>query len=230
MRMQNEEALQTLCTASVAELRKLGDFQRTDSDGAGFTMLRRDARVLGIAHTDVNSKVQNYGKDLQITATRVKHPWLDDRLGLHALLHCLPDLGVTFDVMLTEKEEISKSTGGSPQAIAVASKYNWMFMMDRAGDDCAMYEYDADGGEWSDALDRHGWRRMVGTASCIKSMKAAGVKGANFGVGYHEEHSDLCYVEIPLYIQQCKRVAEFVQDFGAQRFAHSEENGTAHEE
>ena len=215
------QTLGKLCTASGAELRKMGEFHRTDEDdGAGFTMVRRGGRVLGIAHTDVSSEVEDYRVDLKESDATFGHPWLDDRLGVHALLYMLPDLGVTFDVMLTEKEEISDSTGGRPQAIAVASEYNWMLMMDRRGNDCAMYGYDMDNGDWKEVLERSGWMLSPGSSSCIKYMEEAGVKGANFGVGYKKEHSEQCYAEKKCYIQQCTRVAEFVKEFGARRFIH----------
>ncbi len=62
-----------LCAASVVELRKMGEFHRTDSDGAGFTLLRRGGTVLGIAHTDVHDEVQACRRALQITAGRLEH-------------------------------------------------------------------------------------------------------------------------------------------------------------
>ena len=221
MKSEMSKTLGKMCAASVAELRKMGEFHRTDDDdGAGFTMVRRGGRVLGIAHTDVSSQVEDYRVDLIESGGTFRHPWLDDRLGVHALLHTLPDLGVTFDVMLTEKEEIGETTGGRAQAIGVASEYNWMFMMDRAGNDCAMYGYDVDNGDWKEVLERSGWMLNPGSSSCIKYMKDAGVKGANFGVGYKKAHSEQCYAEEQSYIQQCTRVAEFVKDFGARRFLH----------
>lgn len=148
---------------------------------------------------------------------------------MHALLHCLPAHGITFDVMLTEKEESSDSTGGRTEAIRVASKYNWMFMMDRAGADCANYEYDKDAAKWSGALDRHGWDRTRGTSSCISKMKDAKVKAVNFGVGYKDEHYDECHADIDTYLEQCERVAKFIREFGEQRFGHPEQNGAPSE-
>ena len=62
-----------LCAASVGDLRKMGEFQKTDPDGAGFTMLRRGGKVLGIAHTDVHDEVQACRRALQITAGRLEH-------------------------------------------------------------------------------------------------------------------------------------------------------------
>ena len=57
MKSEMSKTLGKMCAASVAELRKMGEFHRTDDDdGAGFTMVRRGGRVLGIAHTDVSSQ------------------------------------------------------------------------------------------------------------------------------------------------------------------------------
>ena len=150
-------------------------------------------------------------------------------MGVHALLHYLPKLGIKIDVMLTENEEMVSSTGGCKQAIAVASEYNWIFSMDRKGDDCAMYGYNSDQGEWVEALTTHGWKLDDGNYSCIADMKRAGVKGANFGVGYQKAHTKACVADIQVYERQCERVAIFVREFEAHRFVHPEQNGTISE-
>ena len=150
-------------------------------------------------------------------------------MGVHALLYYLPKLGIKIDVMLTENEEMGISTGGCKQAIAVASEYNWIFSMDRKGDDCAMYGYDSDQGKWVEALTSHGWKLDDGSYSCIADMKRAGVKGANFGVGYQKAHTIACAAEIQVYENQCERVAKFVRQFEAYRFVHREQYGTTSE-
>lgn len=229
MKAMKYESLKELCTASVPELREMGEFHKTEADGSGFTLCRRGGKVLGVAHTDVSQSVQSYRQDLVITTSAFEHGWLDDRLGVHALLYNLPKLGIKIDVMLTENEEMGSSTGGCQQAIDVASEYNWIFSMDRKGDDCAMYGYNSDQGKWAEALTTHGWKLDDGNYSCIADMKRAGVKGANFGVGYQKAHTKACVADIQVYERQCERVAIFVREFEAHRFVHPEQNGTISE-
>lgn len=71
--------------------------------------------------------------------------------------------------------------------------------MDRKGDDCAMYGYNSDQGKWVEALTTHGWKLDDGSYSCIADMKRAGVKGANFGVGYQKAHTKACVADIQVY-------------------------------
>ena len=216
--------LANLCDSDEVTLRTLGEFQQTDHAGAGFTLLNRGGKVLGIAHIDVHPSIASYHQPMKFDGTKFWHPRLDDRLGLHALLHLLPALEIEVDLMLTENEEIGKSTGGSEEAILAASKYNWMFMMDRRGVDCANYGYDEGTAEWSDALDSHGWDRTHGASSCISKMTRANVKAVNFGVGYTEEHTLECSADAQVFAKQCMRVANFVREFQFHHFLHMAPN------
>lgn len=67
------DSLKELCTASVPELREMGEFHKTEADGSGFTLCRRGSKVLGVAHTDVSQSVQSYRQDLVITTSAFEH-------------------------------------------------------------------------------------------------------------------------------------------------------------
>lgn len=108
---------------------------------------------------------------------------LDDRLGAYIILELLPELGITYDVLLTTGEEVGRSTAGYFDA---AKEYDWMIEFDRGGTDVVMYQYENDYTcERVKACDA---RVGDGSFSDISYLDHLEVKGFNWGVGYRDYH------------------------------------------
>lgn len=73
MKVAKHESLKELCTASVPELREMGEFHKTKADGSGLPCAAVAARCLEFAHTDVSQSVQSYRQDLVITTSAFEH-------------------------------------------------------------------------------------------------------------------------------------------------------------
>ena len=176
--------LQSVCLAKIKDLRKLGVFTKTYGN-SGYTFIDNGANILAVAHIDTVAR----GKPnfLSVAGTHVSIA-LDDRLGVHMLLNVLPLLGLKYDILLTEDEEIGFSTAYD---FKTEKQYNWIFSMDRRGvGECALYQYYNN--QNCDAVISAGFKPVMGSFSDIAFMDAFGVSGFNFSAGYYGEHMPTC--------------------------------------
>ena len=170
------------------------------------------AKILGVAHLDsvmesVPTKIGPY----------VICPQLDDRLGAWVLLSLLPKMGVNLDVLLTTGEEILRSSG---EFFAPGKDYNWIVEFDRSGDDVVFYQYD----EFAPFWKGMGFEVGQGSFSDIAVMDHLGVLCANVGIGYHNQHTRYCHVDLRDTIRQVKLFRNFYNKYYNQSFPYNPYN------
>lgn len=146
----------------------------------------RGSNILGVAHLD---SVQPF-KGFWINNDYIQCSTVDNRMGAWLMLYGLPQLGINFDVLLTENEERGMSTAGD---FTKNKDYNWAFSFDRSGTDVVCYQYyDTEVGKM---FDYYGLRSDYGSYSDVADLEI-GVKGFNFGVGMYSYHSENAYVRL----------------------------------
>lgn len=187
------DALDKRLTMPIDEFRSLGTVTET-KDGP-LIYIDRGSPVLGVAHLDTVAK-DKLTKPRWFNGSdgfpAVNSIALDDRLGAWVLLDLLPSLGLTFDVILCDSEERGRSTASNFQP---TRKYNWGFEFDRAGTDTVLYDYE-DSEEWWNTLEDSGFLIGSGSFSDISELTSLGCCFANFGVGYHHQHTPNCYADL----------------------------------
>jgi hypothetical protein len=163
--------------------------------------------VLGVVHMDFVPVPHKWR--YKPSRGEVWTPRLDDRLGLWVLLDWLPSRGINLDLLLTDSEEVGRSTAGyfGPSSHG----YGWLAQFDRRGDDVVLYDYD-ECDEWRGALSSHGFKVGQGSFSDISNLTGLGVCGVNVGVGYHHEHSTSCYGDL---VQLGHNLALFESFYGS---------------
>lgn len=147
----------------------------------------RGADVLGVAHLDTV---------LEITPPTVRDGVLrstgcDDRLGVHILAHVLQRLGINTDLLLTTDEERGRSTG---DLFVPQKPYKFLAEFDRRGCDVVMYRYHSAAAER--VLNGFGMDVGRGSYSDISVMGRCECPAANFGVGYHHNHSPNAFADL----------------------------------
>lgn len=164
--------------------------------------------VLAVAHLD-SVQTTNWCEILAIPdCPLLFSPRLDDRLGVYVLLYLLPALGIKVDVLLTNGEESGNS---SAELFKTKKDYNWMFMFDRKGDDVVMYQYMDD--KYKALLAEYGWKEVAyGAFSDIGKLEHLGIKGFNFGVGYHDYHAMMAYCKMSQLFSQVAKFCNFYAD------------------
>jgi hypothetical protein len=189
------------CAANISDFRSEGECFDTP-DGV---MIYKDngANVLAVAHLDnvmfTEPKLTHFKRDAIINC-----PQLDDRLGTWVILDVLPSIGLHYDVLLTDSEEIGRSTASyfkSPK------QYNWIFEFDRRGTDVVMYQYETR--KACTRLRKAGFEVGYGSFSDISCLEGLGVQGFNFGVGYHCEHSKACFARLSDTVKQVDKFGKF---------------------
>jgi len=146
---------------------------------------------------------------------RVYSPVLDDRLGVYIITDVLPKLGLKYDILLTDDEEIGQSTA---QFFSTEKKYNWMFQFDRKGNDAVVYDYDTI--DWKDAVKTH-FKLGIGSFSDICELEHLGCCGINIGTCYDDYHSKLAYANLTQLEVQIKAFAKFYHQFKDVHFAYT---------
>lgn len=160
------------------------------------------ADILAVAHLDsvLWSSPRKKGKI-------VRCPQLDDRLGVWVILNVLPRLGVNVDVLLTDCEEVGRSTA---DFFHPEKQYNWMVEFDRKGTDVVMYDYDCE--EYADMLWEANFSPAWGSWSDICHLDHLDIAGFNIGTGYHNEHTHGCYADLNDTLSQAELFADFWRD------------------
>lgn len=162
--------------------------------------INRGSKVLGIAHLDTVQDAERFWAN----KTHIASPTLDNRLGAWVLLHGLPQLGITCDILFTENEEGGLSTGYDfvpPEG----KTWNWMFSFDRGGTDVVFYQYG--NGELQKAFKEMGFAIGNGSYSDIASMDHLNVQGANVGCGMSNYHSLSAHVKVSELAEQMRKFA-----------------------
>lgn len=213
----NIDKLHDYCQKSIKKFRKLGKTTKT-RDGC-YVHIDQGASVLGVAHLDVANTNNHFGSIKIQNKLHVISPRLDDRLGVYLLLDYLPQLGVKCDVLLTEGEEVGNSTGAHFK-LPKGKEYNWMFQFDRRGDGAVLYSYDC--AEMREKLKKHDIETQIGSFSDISSMQHLGIKGINFGCGYHQEHTDWCYANLDVTKLQAAKFQRFYKENRDTKFKHEQ--------
>ena len=173
------------------------------------------SNILAVAHLD---SVQKYThcEFLRLPGEpRVYSPVLDDRLGVYIITDVLPKLGLKYDILLTDDEEIGQSTA---QFFSTEKKYNWMFQFDRKGNDAVVYDYDTI--DWKDAVKTH-FKLGIGSFSDICELEHLGCCGINIGTCYDDYHSKLAYANLTQLEVQIKAFAKFYHQFKDVHFAYT---------
>jgi len=201
--MNLKESLHNRLTQNIEDFATMGDTVVT-VDGP-YTHIDRGSPVLAVAHLDwvaFNSSPTYNEKGI------FDCPQLDDRLGAWVILDLLPHLGVTPDILLTDSEEVGRSTA---QYFDTSKQYNWMFEVDRRGEDAVMYQYESP--ELEDRLLSCGWDVGSGSFSDISYLEHLGCQGVNFGAGYYNEHTQGCYATWKSVRRNVERILRFFKEF-----------------
>lgn len=171
-------------------------------------------RVLAVCHLDYVCHADKLGwsfaEDALGGSGVITCQALDDRAGAWSLLYGLPRLlgNRPYDILFTTGEETGSSTAMDFQW--VNGVYGWMFSMDRRGADAVVYGYQDE--QWMSRLTDAGWDVGMGSYSCIASLEDdADCCGVNFGVGFRDEHSEHCRINLDVLAGQLWRVAHWIK-------------------
>ena len=172
----------------------------TNTSGSLAYRQNDDAKILAVAHLDiVGSDPASYDDYGAMVNSRA----LDDRLGATMILELARRIPI--DILFTDNEEKGKSTAFR---FNPTKKYNWIFSLDRNGEDCVTYDYETK--EILALLLRNGWGLGIGSYSDIASLTFLGVTGFNFGTAYHHEHTEMCFAMKNTVNMQLRRVYGFI--------------------
>ena len=216
--MFTENLLKRL-TAPIEDFGKLGDTISTD-DGP-LTFIDNGAKILAVGHLDfvlwnARPKINKQCGNVKIEDT----PQLDDRLGVWMILDVLKNAGINADVLLTDSEEVGSSTA---QYFQPNKDYDCIIEFDRAGSDVVMYDYEDD--DCSQILESVGYWIGSGSFTDICYLQHLGVKGFNFGVGYHQQHSKGCYANLSETFDSFQKFQDFYAQWEGYRFEHTPKLG-----
>lgn len=182
--------LKQRCHQTIDSFRNYGEVTETN-DGIYIYRRTEGAKILAVAHLDVVAQVRESTEFYQETKY-IYGGQMDDRLGVHLLLDVLPTWGLKYDLLLTENEEVGRSTARHfklPEGV----EYNWMFELDRMGANAVMYQYHTT--EYSKMLEDYGFKTGIGSCTDIKYLEGLGIFGVNFGIAYYSPHQVKSYVD-----------------------------------
>jgi hypothetical protein len=199
--------LASRCADASAAFHEEGDVVFTDDDGlAGFYVFQDNGcRVLAVCHLDTVHPYRGYQYERQ--HDRLWCSTLDNRLGAYLMLDFLPDLGLSFDVLLTDHEETGRSTA---RFFAPPREYNWIFSFDAPRNHVKMYDYASR--DSLTLLHSYGFvpvHHLI--ASDICSLPQQSCKAFNIGCGVSKMHSKK-YAHANLAVAR-KSMGQFVDFF-----------------
>jgi len=212
----NIKNLHRRLTSPIESFRKLGD--TIDTAHGPLTYIDRGGDVLAVAHLDwvqFNPKPV-YTK--QYNNYRInKCPQLDDRLGAWMCIDVLPRAGIKCDVLLCDSEETGNSTS---KYFESPKQYNWICEFDRAGSDMVMYNYEDM--ELETIMESYAYVVGNGAFTDICELEKLNAKGFNFGVGYHQQHTEHCYANLSETFDSFRKFQTFYRDYKDHHFPHEE--------
>lgn len=189
-----------------------------DADGY-YAYCDKGAEVLAVAHLD---SVYEPTPPV-IAGGRLFSSAVDNRFGVYVALELLNEKRIIADILLTTNEESCASTA---RAFKPTKEYNWIFSLDRRGDDVALYQYQENGGEWICALTHEGFMVAHGSYSDIADLNHLGVKALNLGIGYCDNvHSQDAWVDLHVAVRQLNTFKRFYDRNHRRRFVHDPEIG-----
>lgn len=202
------------CRLDIEELMQLGE--PTGPIGDQYTFIDNGSDILAVAHCDVVDPELHFHAVDMSKDIHVYCPRLDDRQGVYTILDMLPKLGVNVDILLTENEEMGRSTAAY---FKTQKKYNWICEFDRCGDGCTMYQYN--NVDMEDELTTRFGRVEYGSYTDIVDLELLGVCGVNVSVGYEDNHSWRAYASMNTYVSQMARFLDFYEKCKDIRFDHA---------
>ena len=201
--------LRKVCSSGPTALAKKYGLTYYPTVDGGYWYKDNGSNKLAVAHLDSVKPFTHFDIARLRPDTLIFTPNLDDRLGVYIILDYLDQIrDVKYDILLTTNEENGASTAAEfipPKG----KKYSWMFMFDRVGTGCTVYNYR--GAEWELALDDAGFSIHKGSYSCIADLGFLGCKGVNFGAGYHDNHSDYAVAMKSEIMQQIRHFLLFYE-------------------
>lgn len=174
------------------------------------------AKILFVGHLD--SVCQDLTFYFQADKGRIYNPQLDDRLGVYAGLYVLPALGLNYDLLLCDSEESGNSTASLFDKLNVEKEYNWIFEIDRAGTDVAIYQYENP--EWRDSLRKHFGLVSSGSFTDIVELSQLGVCGVNISCGYYNNHGPSAFMEVDEFTSQIDKFVSFYNEYKDTKFEY----------
>lgn len=217
------DRLEERCLHPISDFRKLGSV--LDTKDGPLIYIDKGSPILGVAHLDtvarklprsVSWSNAKY-KDGSIGLPVIQSIQLDDRLGVWMLLDLLPSMGMNFDVLLCDGEERGASTA---KHFKPGKEYNWGFEFDRMGMGTVLYDYEDDD-TWEQALQTHGFGIEMGSFSDISSLAHVGCCFANFGVGYHSQHTHQCHAYLDDTVLMAMEFETWLEDQGKTRYPYT---------
>jgi hypothetical protein len=207
----NYKEMRKICSAKPDQLAAIYGLIKYDTIGGRYWFKDngKDSKVLAVAHLDSRRPFIHFAVPHLRMDTLIYCPTLDDRLGAYVILDYLPKMKIKYDILLTEGEEVGNSTAQFFKP-PTEKEYNWIFMFDRAGTDVAMYDYKDD--FTTKLLKEYDLEATYGQYSCIAELEELGVKGFNFGAGYHNNHSDWAFASKIELMENIKKFVSFYLD------------------
>jgi hypothetical protein len=222
--MIDEKQLEMCCMSTIDDFMQMASGTYTKEIGGSkaypYIYLHvPGSKILGVAHLDIVATVKPEFafEEMQGKKDGKKYYWTpcaDDRAGVYALLYHLAKMGMRYDILLTTGEEVGQS---SAKAFKTSAKYNWIFELDRRETDVVMYSYERSKLGKDDFFDKllnlFSLKLGMGSFSDIEGLQALGVIGFNFGIGYHNEHTQDCYIDPEEFLSQVAKFGKFYDAF-----------------
>jgi len=212
----NIAQLRARCTAKIEDFASEGVV--TDTLDGILVYKDNGANILGIAHLDTVQTSNHFHHSKDTGGSVVYSTALDNRLGAHLLLDVLPAADINIDVLLTEGEEIGRSTAAHFE-IPEGKDYNWIFSFDRAGTDVVMYDYETP--ELIEILTTLGMEIGVGSFSDICFMEHLNIAGFNFGCGSYAGHSPYSHAILDHTFKMLKQFRTFYNGYADTHLEHA---------
>lgn len=184
--------------------------------GRQLIYINNNSPILGIAHLDATMFPTHFAVgdvSFKPNHTCIFSPMVDDRLGVYTLLYLLPKLGINYDILLSEGEEVGDPTS---RWFYTKKKYNWMFQFDRKGTDAVHYQFTAP--NWLSALRKYFQRVNTGIFSDIAYMDHLNIQGVNVGTGYYDYTSQHAWASLDDLMDQTQRFKSFYDKYKDVKF------------
>jgi hypothetical protein len=188
-------------------------------NGLSYFYKDNGSNILAVGHLDSVQGFRNFNPVKLPTGQRIYCSNLDDRLGVYLIVDYLQkELGIQFDILLTDGEEKGQSTARYFKP-PPGKEYNWMFQFDRTGSGAVLYKYH--GLEIKEALTSVGIDISTGSYSDICELEKLECKGINFGTAYYDYHGVNAYVERNELLVQIGKFVDFYKIYKDTKFSHT---------
>ena len=174
--------------------------------------------VLFVAHLDTVQDLLTKEKIL-VKDNRIYTTGLDDRLGAY-LIFKLFNLGIKGDILLTDHEEIGRSTA---KYFSTSKSYNWVCEFDKTGKGFVTYGNDSN--EFNELLIESGFQQGEGIQSDINEITLDNTPCMfNIGIGIVNPHSEESYVVLEDLEENIKKFIEFYKEYSETYFKSKNDN------